>query len=113
MFLFAVISLLLAFLLGVLVVKKQLLCSRRPAGQETGELDDNQTDRDDVDPDTSKCKTYPDHARAQVNNAHDTSPELNQQIPSHDTQLGACSHTEHLPLIVRNPTNVSDKVNSV
>lgn len=94
------------------MVKKQLLCSRR-ARQETGELDDNQTDRDDVDPDTSKCKTCPDHARAQVNNAHDTSPELNQQIPSHDTEPGACPHTEDLPLIVSNPMNVSDKVTSV
>ena len=73
-------------------------------------MDDNQTDREDVDPVTSK--TYFHHARAQVNNAIDTSSELIQQIPR-DNQSRVCADTEDLQLMVRNPMNVSDKVNSL
>ena len=100
-FFFAASSLLLAFLLGVLVVKKQLLCSRRRAGhahQETGELNEDQTDR----------------AQVIVNNANEreVSSALIPQIPAvNSSRAGA--DTEDLQLMVRNPMNISDTVISL
>lgn len=98
-FFFAASSLLLAFLLGILVVKKQLLCSRRRAGhahQETGELNEDQTDREHVI----------------VNNANEAPSELIPQIPAvNSSRAGA--DTEDLQLMVRNPMNISDTVISL
>ena len=98
-FFFAASSLLLAFLLGILVVKKQLLCSRRRAGhahQETGELNEDQTDREHVI----------------VNNANEAPSELIPQIPPvNSSRAGA--DTEDLQLMVRNPMNISDTVISL
>ena len=106
--LFALISLLLAFLLGVLVVKKQLLhvCSRRRAGQETREVDEDQTDREGVDPATSN--TYFHDAGTQVNNANDASSELIQQSPS-VTPSRSCADSEDVPLMVRIPKSDKSK----
>lgn len=89
-FFFAASSLLLAFLLGILVIKKQLLCSRRRAGhahQETGELNEDQTD-------------HSEHVI--VNNANEAPSELIPQIPAvNSSRAGA--DTEDLQLMVRNP----------
>lgn len=93
---FAVISLLLAFFLGVLLVKKKLLCSRRPAGQGTGELNEDQIDGEHVI----------------VNNANEASSELIPQIPAvNSSRAGA--DTEDLQLMVRNPINIRDTVISL
>ena len=75
------------------MVKKKLLCSRRPAGQETGELNECQTDRPQVI----------------VNNANEAPSELIPQIPAvNSSRAGA--DTEDLQLVVRNPINISDTV---
>ena len=78
------------------MVKKQLLCSRRRAGhahQETGELNEDQTDREHVI----------------VNNANEAPSELIPQIPAVNSSR-AGTDTEDLQLMVRNPMNISDTV---
>ena len=78
------------------MVKKKLLCSGRRAGQETGELNDDQTDREHVI----------------VNNANEASSELIPQIPAvNSSRAGA--DTEDLQIMVRNPMNMSDTVISL
>lgn len=83
------------------MVKKKLLCSGRRAGhahQETGELNEDQTDR----------------AQVIVNNAneHEVSSALIPQIPAvNSSRAGA--DTEDLQLMVRNPMNISDTVISL
>lgn len=81
------------------MVKKQLLCLRRRAGhahQETGELNEDQTDG----------------AQVIVNNANEVSSALLPQIPAvNSSRAGA--DTEDLQVMVRNPMNISDTVISL
>ena len=69
-------------------------------------MDEDQTDREDVDPVTGN--TYFHDAGTQVNNANDASSELIQQIPS-VTPSRSCADSEDLPLMVRIPMSHKSK----